>query len=152
MPTLHLQTLINARRARVFDLARSIDAHLESAEQTREQAIAGRTSGLIELGETVRWRARHFGVWLELEVKITEMDAPRSFVDVMIDGNFAAMSHRHVFEEVAPHVTLMRDEFTFRSPFGVLGRAVDFLVLGAYLRRFLEKRNRALRILAEDSR
>jgi hypothetical protein len=52
MPTIELITPINAPIDRVFDLARSIDLHMESTKQTGEKAIAGRISGLIELDET----------------------------------------------------------------------------------------------------
>lgn len=55
----------------VFDLARSIDLHKLSTAHTGEEAIAGKTSGLIELGETVTWRARHFGVMQTLTSKVT---------------------------------------------------------------------------------
>ena len=48
---IELLTEINAPIEKCFDLSRSIDLHLESTKQTGEEAIAGRTSGLIELGE-----------------------------------------------------------------------------------------------------
>ena len=57
-----LRTDIMAPIDVVFDLARSIDAHLDSMGQSREQAIAGVASGLIGLGEQVTWKATHFGV------------------------------------------------------------------------------------------
>jgi hypothetical protein len=62
MPKIELTTHINAPIGRVFDLSRSIDLHMESTKKTGEKAIAGKTSGLIELGETVIWRAKHFGI------------------------------------------------------------------------------------------
>jgi hypothetical protein len=43
-------------------LARDIDFHTQSLVDTGERAIAGRTSGLIGLGESVTWEARHLGV------------------------------------------------------------------------------------------
>ncbi|MEQ8908896.1 MAG: hypothetical protein RIC95_06875 [Vicingaceae bacterium] len=60
MPLLHLTTQIKAPRQIVFDLARDIDFHQKSASKSIEKAIGGRTSGLIELGETVVWEAVHF--------------------------------------------------------------------------------------------
>lgn len=44
----------------VFDLSLDIGAHLASMAESGEQAIGGVTSGLIGLGETVTWRAKHF--------------------------------------------------------------------------------------------
>ena len=66
MPTIHLATPIRASRETCFDLSRSIDLHMTSTAHTGERAIAGRTSGLIGPGESVTWRARHFGVWQNL--------------------------------------------------------------------------------------
>jgi hypothetical protein len=62
MPVIKLETHINADRQLVFDLARNIDLHQISTKHTNEKAIAGRTSGLIELNETVTWQASHFGL------------------------------------------------------------------------------------------
>ncbi len=53
MPRIILDTWINAPVERCFDLARSIDLHKISTEQTNEKAISGVTSGLIGLNETV---------------------------------------------------------------------------------------------------
>ena len=55
-------TEIKADKTVVFDLSRSIDLHKISTEQTNQQAIAGKTSGLIGINENVTWRAKHFGV------------------------------------------------------------------------------------------
>ncbi|MDF1739559.1 MAG: SRPBCC family protein [Verrucomicrobiales bacterium] len=148
MPLIELSTGIRAPIEKVFDLARSIDAHIASAGQTQERAIAGRTSGLIESGESVTWEARHFGVKQQLTVKITEMDFPHSFEDVMVKGAFASMSHRHEFEE-ADGVTVMRDRFEFSAPLGILGRLAEKLFLTAYMTRFLEIRNAHLKAAAE---
>ncbi|MCL6216859.1 hypothetical protein [Zunongwangia pacifica] len=61
MPKIEITTEIDAEIQLVFDLSRSIDLHLISTEQTKEKAIAGKTEGLIELGQQVTWQARHFG-------------------------------------------------------------------------------------------
>jgi hypothetical protein len=66
VPVIELNTTIAAPIERVFDLSRSIDLHANSASGTSEQAIAGVTSGLIEIGQEVTWRARHFGIWQTL--------------------------------------------------------------------------------------
>jgi hypothetical protein len=43
--------VISAPRERVFDPARSMDAHQNSTEGTQERAIAGVTRGLIGLSD-----------------------------------------------------------------------------------------------------
>ena len=60
MPKITLKTMIDAPIERVFDLARSIDLHRDSMKETDERAVAGKTSGLIELGETVTWGSDTF--------------------------------------------------------------------------------------------
>ncbi len=50
MLRIKIESLINAPRKIIFDLTRSIDFHKESTKQTEEQAVAGKISGLLELG------------------------------------------------------------------------------------------------------
>jgi ligand-binding SRPBCC domain-containing protein len=94
---IHLETRIEAPIERVFDLARDIDLHARSMAHTREEAIAGRTSGPIGLGETVTWRARHFGRWWTLTSRITVVERPTRFADEQASGPFARFEHRHTF-------------------------------------------------------
>jgi ligand-binding SRPBCC domain-containing protein len=148
MTKIELSTSINAPIERCFDLARSIDLHLVSTKQTGEQAIAGRTSGLIGLGETVTWRAKHFGVWQTLTSKITEFDYPNSFTDEMVEGAFKSMRHEHLFYGIGKQ-TVMKDIFIFESPFGWFGEIVNFLFLGWYMENFLVKRNKVIKEMAE---
>lgn len=148
MPTIELATKINAPIEKVFDLARSIDLHIESTKQTGEKAIAGKTSGLIELGETVTWRAKHFGIWQTLTSKITEFDRPNYFVDEMVQGAFKSFRHEHHFSRI-DNQTLMKDVFEFESPLGVLGNLFNWLVLTAYMRTLLTKRNKVIKEAAE---
>lgn len=49
MPTIILKTSINAPIERCFDLARSIDLHVQSMQSSGEKAIAGKRAGLIDL-------------------------------------------------------------------------------------------------------
>jgi ligand-binding SRPBCC domain-containing protein len=148
MPTIELLTHINAPIEKVFDLSRSIDLHMESTKQTGERAIAGKTSGLIELGETVTWRARHFGIWQHLTSNITEFNYPVYFVDEMVTGAFKSFRHKHHFSQLDGH-TLMTDVFVFESPFGILGRLANWLVLKTYMTKLLTKRNEVIKMSAE---
>lgn len=134
---------------RVFDLARSIDFHCHSAAGTHEKAIAGVTQGLINLNEEVTWRAKHFFVWQNLTVRITEFESPTFFRDEMIAGAFRWMRHDHFFTEMAGDGTLMRDVFTYEVPLSGVGCIVDKLVLKHYLRSFLIVRNDQIKEAAE---
>lgn len=149
MPTLDLTTFIAAPPERVFDLARSIDLHCASTSKTGERAVAGVMSGLIGAGQSVTWRARHFGVWQTLSVRMTAFDRPHHFEDAMTKGAFARMGHRHAFAP-APGGTLMRDTFDWASPLGPLGWLADALFLKRYLRKLIGERNGEIKRVAES--
>jgi len=140
--------MISAPIERCFDLARDIDFHTLSLEATGERAVAGRTTGLIEMGESVTWEARHLGVRQRLTVQITAFEPPHYFRDEMTKGAFRSFTHDHRFEQ-RDDVTVMTDEVAFRSPFGPLGWIVDRMFLAGYLRRLLEGRCRAIKRAAE---
>jgi ligand-binding SRPBCC domain-containing protein len=124
---------------RLFNLARSIDAHLDSQADTGEQAVAGVTMGLIGAGQEVTWRARHFGVPIRMTSRITSMEFPERFVDEQVRGPFKAFSHVHEFEATAGG-SVMTDRVAFTAPFGLLGRIVEKLVLHRYLERLIVER------------
>lgn len=136
MPTIRIETYIKAEKAIVFDLSRSIDLHKFSTQHTNEEAIAGVTSGLMGLNETVTWKAKHFGIYQKLSTKITEFDRPNSFVDEMQKGIFKDFRHEHIFEENVEG-TLMIDIFDYKSPCGIFGSLADYLFLENYMKNFL---------------
>lgn len=151
MPHIHLELQINAPIERCFDLARSIDLHKLSTGNTQEEAIAGTTSGLIGLNETVTWRAKHFGVRQKLTSKITEFERPHFFVDEMLEGAFKSIHHKHIFKQEG-EATIMTDEFFYESPLGILGVFADKLFLEKYLRKLLTERNKMIKEFAETER
>ncbi|GAB5525074.1 MAG: hypothetical protein Roseis2KO_29460 [Roseivirga sp.] len=150
MPVIITRFHIQASPTRCFDLARSIDLHQVSTQQTKEKAIGGVTSGLIEPGQSVTWRARHFGIWQTLTSKITEFDPPYRFVDEMVEGAFVHFRHEHKFEAVEGG-TLMTDTFAYSVPYGILGSLFDWLILKRYMKRFLTRRNEVIKVQAEKS-
>lgn len=151
MPIIKLQTDIKANREIVFDLSRSIDLHKLSTEQTNERAIAGRTEGLIELNETVTWRAKHFGVYQNLTSKVTEYDRPKYFVDEMVSGAFSRFRHEHCLSELNGG-TLLTDLFDYTSPLGFLGKLADKLILKEYMTELLVRRNKIIKDFAESGK
>ena len=140
MPIIKLKTVINAPKNIVFDLSRSIDLHKLSTVKSNEQAIAGVTSGLIELGESVTWKAKHFGVYQTLTSRITEFKSPDYFVDEMEKGIFKKFRHEHIFEGDDDSTTMI-DVLEYVSPLGFLGILADRLFLEKYLEEFLITRN-----------
>lgn len=145
MPTISLETIIYGKIEACFVLSRSIELHIESTKQTKERAIAGKTSGLLELGETVTWEATHFGIRQQLTSKITAFDSPTYFRDEQVKGIFKKFEHDHYFEQKEDHV-LMTDVLYFESPLGLLGRLFNKLILTNYLKRFLIDRNELIKL------
>ncbi len=137
--TLLTETPISAQA--LFDLSLDIDAHVMSMSQSGERAVAGVTSGRIGLGDTVTWRARHFGIWWTMTSQITALDEPTHFVDQQVRGPFRSFIHEHRFEQF-PTGSRMTDIITIASP--VLGSLAERLVLVPYLRRLIAKRNARL--------
>lgn len=148
MPVIRLETQILAPIEICFDVSRDIDVHVESTKHTGETAIAGKTSGLINLGESVTWRAKHLGIWQTLSSKITAFNAPTYFVDEMVQGAFTFFKHEHIFEVKENH-TLMIDVFQFESPLGILGKLVNRIFLTAYMCNLLVHRNEVIKKEAE---
>lgn len=151
MAHIELRTEVAAPVTVVFDLSRSIDAHLGSMGKSREQAVSGVTTGLIGLGQSVTWKAKHFGIPFRMTSKITEMTAPDRFVDEQIRGPFRRFHHEHRFETVTSG-TLMFDVIDFASPVGPIGRLIDRLGLERYMTKLIRERNRYLREEAESAK
>ena len=151
MHQLRVSTWIAAPPRVCFDLARSVDAHLASAADTGERAVAGKTCGLLGLGDEVTWRARHLGVTQHLTSRITAFEPPNFFQDRMTRGAFRFLQHDHHF---VPHAggTQMVDVLRFSAPLGPIGWVVERVVLGPHLRRFLIRRGAALKQMAEAQR
>uniref|UniRef100_UPI00404848B9 SRPBCC family protein n=2 Tax=Flavobacterium sp. TaxID=239 RepID=UPI00404848B9 len=148
MTTIHLTTEINAPIEVVFNNSRDIDLHQESASQTHEKAIAGKTSGLIEKGETVTWKGKHFGFYLQHQSIISEMDFYTYFIDEQLKGKFNSFKHQHLFEE-KNGITIMQDILQYETPFGIFGKLFDYLFLKKHLLHFLLFRNKVLKKKSE---
>ncbi len=150
VPTIQLETLIHAPTEAVFDLARDVEEHTASTMQTGEKAVAGRMKGYLELGDSVTWEARHFGIRQRLTVQITAMNRPHFFEDRMSKGVFSSMCHRHDFAPTCDgKSTLMKDSFTFLAPLGGIGRLAERMFLTKYMTQFLIQRNLYLKQMAE---
>ena len=149
MSQVVIETYINAPAETCFDLMRDIRIHTETTAMTEEKAIGGVTDGKIGLGQTVTFEGTHFGMRQRLTVEVVEFERPWLFVDEMTEGRFK--SFRHVHEFVASDGgTLMRDTLTWSSPFGIIGRIVDKLLLERHLRDLVGKRNLMLKRIAEE--
>lgn len=122
----------------LFDISLDIDEHVRSMDASGERAIGGTTSGAIGLGESVTWRARHFGIWFTMTSKITALERPRRFVDEQTRGPFRRFHHEHTFASEGASAS-MTDTITVASPVG--GRVAERVVLVPYLRGLIRQRN-----------
>lgn len=123
---------------RLFDASLDIDAHVDSMRGSGERAVAGVTSGRIGLGETVTWRARHFGILFTMTSRITALERPHLFVDEQVRGPFTVFRHVHTFAS-SDGGTRMTDTLTVGAP--VLGALAERSILVPYLRRLIRARN-----------
>lgn len=151
VPVIVQRTFIKATVDVCFDLARNVDVHTQTTSKTNEKAVAGVTEGLMEEGDEVTWEATHFGIRQRLTARITEMDRPHRFVDVMVKGAFHSFTHTHEFFEKAEG-TVMVDTFAYKSPLGPLGMLADRLFLEKYMRSFIELRAAGLKKMAEKEK
>ena len=151
MPKIHITTFIAAPVDRVFDLSRSINLHTISTAGTNEKAIAGVTTGLININETVTWQAKHLFKTRQHVSKITAMNSPVDFTDEMVTGDFKSFVHHHHFKPIQ-NGTIMIDVLYFESPYGIIGRWFNKIFLTSYLKRFLVKRNSIIKEYAETGK
>ena len=124
--------------------------HTASMKKSKEKAVAGVTSGLIEKGQFVTWRATHFFVPMYMTVKIVEMEFPHYFIDIMVKGPFKSLWHKHSFLQENGY-TIMKDEFIIEAPLGILGKFAEWLFLKSYMKKLLVTRNQVLKHMAETS-
>ena len=151
MPLIHLTTFIEAPQDRVFDLSRSISVHKYSMSAHDESIIDGPMNGMMELNDTVTWKAKHLFKERILKVQITKMQRPDYFIDQQVSGDFSMMKHEHYFKPVE-NGTIMIDQFHFEVPKGILGRLLNRFYLTAYMSKLLTERNDVIRNVAEGNK
>ena len=126
----------------------SVDAHTASMGRSKERAVAGVTAGEMSLGQSVTWRATHFGIPFRMTSVISEYERPHRFVDEQFRGAFKRWWHEHLFA-ARDEGTEMTDVVRFASPVGRVGQLVDAVFLTGYMRGLLELRNEWLKSTLE---
>lgn len=156
MSRFEVATLVLAPPSVVFDASLSVELHASSMRGSREQAVAGVTSGQLSLGDQVTWRARHFGFTWHLTSTISACIRPSYFVDEQVSGPFRYWRHAHTFESThdgdsGVEATLMKDIVDFAAPAGPLGTVADALVLRRYMTKLILLRNAHIRETTETA-
>jgi ligand-binding SRPBCC domain-containing protein len=143
MPTLIIETFINAPAEVCFDLLRDVRVHAPAVTK-----VARPEEGAMGVGQVVTFEGRILGFRRILSLEVTEFERPRLLVDEMIDGAFATFKHAHEFADTNGG-TIMRDTVIWTSPVGPLGRLADRAFVEAHLRRLVKARNGRLKLIAE---
>jgi ligand-binding SRPBCC domain-containing protein len=141
MPTIKLETLIQAPAETCFDLMRDPRVHTQTSS-----IVEGRMGP----GQTVTFESTQLGMQQRMRVEVVEFERPNLLVDEMIEGTFKAFKHIHEF---VPHDsgTLVKDTIMWKSPFGILGRIIDSLFIERHLTDLVSGRNSRLKQLAEET-
>jgi ligand-binding SRPBCC domain-containing protein len=148
VPTIELTTYVAAPPQTCFDHALDVDVQVRLDAATR--VVGGVTTGRLEPGNTVTWRAVHFLLPWRMTSQIVSADPPRTFVDSMLRGPFSHWTHTHRFE-VLTEGTAVHDHVEYGVPLGSLGRLFDAVVLNRYLTGLLAARNQRFKGIAEGS-
>ncbi|MEW6418637.1 MAG: SRPBCC family protein [Nitrospirota bacterium] len=93
----------------------------------------------VEFDYTIRW----LGLKLRWQSRIIDYKPPERFTDIQIIGPFQYWRHLHVFERVSEGI-LLKDEVTYKVPFGLVGILLHALVIKRQLKDIFSYR--AIRI------
>ena len=83
-------------------------------------------------------------------MKVTELDWPIRYVETNITGPFQTFQHIYTFAHNGRGQTVVHDELTLETGFGVLGRLLDRWVLGPRLQKALDVRMDNIKQWSED--
>ncbi len=145
MFTLRDSTVIHAPIERCFALSTNIAL---VQKKLGMKPVAGRTTGCVRGGDTVRWEGWQLGFPNFHLSLISEYEPPFHFQDRMLEGRFKSFAHDHRFHE-ADGAVCLEDEVRFSMPFGAAGHLVGQLVLVPHIRKLLRERFAMLKGLAE---
>ncbi len=145
MFTLRDSIVIQAPIERCFALSTNVAI---VQKELGMQPVAGRTTGCVRGGDTVRWEGWQLGFPNFHVSLIAEYEPPVHFQDRMLEGRFKSFAHDHRFREVEGGV-LLEDELRFTMPLGWPGRVVGQAVLVPHIRRLLRERFAMLKGIAE---
>jgi ligand-binding SRPBCC domain-containing protein len=88
-------------------------------------------------------------LWVTFDSLHTAYDPPHSFEDQQVRGPFRSWRHRHIVES-HPDGAMLIDDIEYTPPFGLLGRAVDGIVIKPRLRKVFAFRHQVTRETLES--
>ena len=149
MPTITLETYLNAPAGICFDLMRDVRIHTDPTTHKNDKSIIRLLKSEFGVGQLVIFEQKYFGMRQRLTVEVVEFEWPKYFVDEMVDGWFRSFKHMHEFTKQNGG-TLIRDTIVWTSPFWVLGKVVDKLLLERHLKNTVTTRNARLKTITES--
>ncbi len=150
MPTIRQEIVIHAPCERCFDLTRSVDFHVESAQQIAARADGGRSTGLSGAEDYTVWSARFFGVRSSMVTRIEDYVRPTGFRDRMTTGLLHRFEHTYRFQPLDGGGCALSDELAMEAPFMFLGRLVERAYLQARMTSLVGQRLEAIKRAAES--
>jgi ligand-binding SRPBCC domain-containing protein len=95
----------------------------------------------LEAGSTLTVEMNQFGWWMPWDISVREVVPNQLLVDEQSGrGPFRAWRHEHHFIE-ENGTTILMDRIEYELPFGLLGRAVDALLMQFIQRRVFAYRH-----------
>lgn len=142
---------VRAPAARCFDLARSVDLHVDSSAAIGARAVGGRRGGLSAAGDETTWSARFLGLRFRLTTRVEDFDPPRRFDDRLTRGLLRRFAHTYRCEDrPGGEGCTLADELTVEAPFGPLGRLFERVYLARRMRGLVRSRLEHIRAVAES--
>jgi len=83
----------------------------------------------VEFDYTIKW----LGIKLRWRSRIIDYKPPERFTDIQIIGPYQYWRHLHIFEKVSEG-TLLKDEVTYKVPFGLIGKLLHTLIIKRQLK------------------
>ncbi|HYE72262.1 MAG TPA: SRPBCC family protein [Blastocatellia bacterium] len=104
----------------------------------------------MKAGTLIDYRLSIFGVPFHWQTLIEKWEEGRCFVDSQVKGPYTLWCHTHLFEEIGPNITLVRDYVEYRVPYGLFGRLVHTILIKRMLKQIFDFRADAIaRILKQ---
>ena len=149
MITVRHEVRVRAPAERCFDLARSVDLHVDSATDIAARAIDGKTHGLSGAGDETKWSARFCGVRFAMTTRVGDFAPPMGFGDRLTRGLLRQFGHVYRFTPLPGGGCTMMDELTIEAPFGPLGRLMERFYLSRRMTSLVRRRLEYIQRVAE---
>jgi ligand-binding SRPBCC domain-containing protein len=137
------RTLIRTTAEQLFAFHELPDAFLRLLPPGEKIRVI-QTAPNLNVGSRTIVKIRIGLLWMTFESLHTAYDPPHSFEYQQVRGPFRSWRHRHIVEP-HPDGAMLIDDIEYTPPFGLLGRAVDGIVIKPRLRKVFAFRHRVTR-------